>query len=172
MRLVTLPILPITATLAQAFEAMTRAARSAVVSKMNLDYRLYAAPDIVIAGAEKPYSTLRELVPTEILHVPTRDDVLGPPARRYGGVTMELPLDRATLEQALDRAGRQFGILADVDDTALIMTRHEGGAAPYDPAPSKCYCTVDRRAVPAPPGVDHGPCPYTGVHGPSVRCIK
>jgi hypothetical protein len=165
MPFVTLPTVPLTTPLKRAFSIMREAARSAVVAPTQAQgYFLYSAADVVIADAEGRAHTLQELPPTEVLHVPHRADFLV-------GAAGALPLDYQQLEKALDRAGHKFAILANVQNTALVMTRNESGAAPYEPVPTSCYCTVDKAAVPAPPGVDHGQCPHVHDHGASVRCM-
>ena len=180
-KLLKLPIAPITATLVEAFDVMSKARRSAILVKSRSRYLIFHASSVVIAQAEGGAKTLGDLKPTATLPIPR---AMKPSPRLLGRAPQQV--------REIPLAGMKaltFAIGAVLTQQPTLLGReeqqdNEGGdegptvpsrrlAALFEPAPpSACYCTVDGRAVSRPPGKNNGPCPHDPLHHNSVRCLQ
>ncbi len=140
-----IPIVEATDTPRAAFERMRAHGRSAVLYQKHGNWRFVSAPDIVEAAA---------------LHVPTIEAI-----QNFENIAS---LHLAELREA------PLAHAADDDEEDEITGRgpaYPGPGAPHgtpnplarfiakaEPAPARCYCTVDRKAVPnGVTGGNHGP---------------
>lgn len=191
-KLLKLPIAPITTTLVEAFDVMSKARRSAVLVKSRSGYLIFHASSVVIAQAEGRAKTLGDLKPTATLpissaakpspHVLARAPqkvreipLAGMKALTFGieAVLTQQPTILGREEEQDDEGGNEGAAGEGGDAGPAVTSRARALAALFEPGPpSACYCTVDGKAVARPPGKNNGPCPHDPLHHNSVRCLQ
>ena len=145
MDVIYLPLLSPDASLQDAYQAMHKHLRAAVVRGSSKSYSLIRAVDIY-SGLARNFTVLRRLSDKFPMHEISNLEI-----KRWGLDVADPFTSWREFELLLDQVNKKYAMLDFVPGLARVVTRHEDLARQFSSAPMACYCDSEDYMHPYPP---------------------